>query len=60
METRDNANIQQLTNTLDLFSGTDSFNLADQKLEFVAGVLDLSIDGSFVIIPPEIGSVSFV
>ena len=40
MATRDNANNQQLTNTLDLFSKTDSFNLADQNLEFLAGVLD--------------------
>jgi hypothetical protein len=29
MVTRENAKIQTLTNTLDLFSKTDSFNLAD-------------------------------
>ena len=29
MVSRDNSNILQLTNTLDLFSETDSFNLAE-------------------------------
>ena len=53
---RDNSSIQQLTNTLDLFSGTYSFNLADQKLELVAGLMDRN--GHLVKIPPEMGSVS--
>ncbi len=44
MVDKDNSKIQQLTNTLDLFSGTHSFNLADQKLELVAGLMDRNGD----------------
>jgi hypothetical protein len=56
MVDKDNSNIQQLTNTLDLFSGTFSFNLANQKLELVAGLRDRNSD--LVKIPPEMGSIS--
>ena len=53
---KDNSNIQQFSNTLDLFSGTYSFNLADQKIELVAGLMDRN--EHLIKIPPEMGSVS--
>jgi hypothetical protein len=64
MAAKDNANIQQLTNTLDLFSDSfsqtiqSSFNLENEKLEFIAGLLDYTTN-SFIKIPPEMGSVKF-
>jgi hypothetical protein len=38
MATRENTNVQTLTKTLDLFYKTEIFNLADQKIEFIAAI----------------------
>jgi hypothetical protein len=59
MFTRGDSNIQQLTNTLDLFAKTDSFNLAEQNIEIVVGLQDF-ITMDFIPIPSEMGSTNFV
>lgn len=58
MVEKDNSNVIQLTNTKDLFSSTDSFNLSEEKLELVAGIMNFN--GDFIKIPPEMGSVGFL
>jgi hypothetical protein len=60
MFSRKDSNIQQLYNTLDLFAGTNSFNLADQQLEIVFGLQDLNAGNDFIPIPPEMGKIDFL
>ena len=57
MVNKDNSNVSQFTKTLDLNFNTDSFNLDEQKLELMAGILDSNWD--FIKIPPEMGYVGF-
>jgi len=57
MVIKDNSNVIHLTNTLDLWSSTDSFNFGEQKLELMARIFDTN--GDFIKISPEMGSVGY-